>query len=142
MSASNATPKLPGRVVRVSALVLLVCAALLTNFEKLMELWDLPPSNVGEMAQRDQRFEPLRGALPKRGMVGYVSDAKDEVERETRLMLAQFSLAPVILVSGTEQVPIVGDFSNPNSLGPALDPKLTVLRDFGNGVVLLGRAER
>ena len=71
--------------MRISALALLVCAALLTSLGKLMELWDLPPSNVGEMAQRDQRFEPLRAALPRRGMVGYVSDAKDKMDGQPEI---------------------------------------------------------
>ena len=131
-----------GRAVRIGALALLVCAALLANLARLKELWELPPANVGEMAQRDQRLEPLRSVLPKHGRVGYVSDARDKVELEMRLMLAQFSLAPVILVSGAEQAPIVGDFSNSDAIGRGLDPNLTVLRDFGNGVVLLGRAQR
>jgi len=142
MNTSSPTASLLGRAVRIGALAFLVCAALLTNVGGLMELWGLPPANVGEMAQRDQRFEPLRNALPRRGMVGYVSDVPDGVKLEMRLMLAQFSLAPVILVSGAEQEVIVGDFSNPNSIGRGLDPNLTVLRDFGDGIVLLGRAQR
>jgi hypothetical protein len=142
MNTPGSTASLLLRAVRVGALALLVCAALLPNLARLAVLWRLPPANVEEMAQRDRRFEQLRTALPERGMVGYVSDARERVEIEMRLMLAQFSLAPLILVSGTEQVPIVGDFANPDSIGRGLDPSLTVLRDFGDGVVLLGRAPR
>jgi hypothetical protein len=57
-------------------------------------------------------------------------------------MLAQFSLAPALLILGVEQVPILGDFSDPNSIGKSRDLKLTVLHDFGDCVVLFGRAER
>ena len=141
MNVAKRTAPLPGRVVKIGALALLVCAALMPNLSRLMDLWDLPPANVGEMTQRDQRLEPLRKLLPKR-MVGYVTDVTDEVESQKRMMLAQFSLAPAILVMGSEYTPIVADFSNATSTALGLDPDLTVVRDFGNGVMLLDRAPR
>jgi hypothetical protein len=141
MNAPKQTELLAGRIVKIGALALLVCAALMPNLSRLMDLWDLPPANVGEMTQRDQRLEPLRKALPKR-LVGYVTDVTGEVESQKRMMLAQFSLAPAILVMGSEYTPIVADFSNPTSTPLGLDPGLTVVRDFGNGVMLLDRAPR
>jgi hypothetical protein len=132
---------LPGRAAKIGALALLVCAALAANLARLNDLWELPAANVGEMTQHDQRFEPLRNALPKR-LMGYVTDVTDEVESQKRMMLAQFALAPAILVMGSEYTPIVGDFSKPASMGPRIDPDLTVIRDFGNGVMLLDRAQR
>ncbi len=140
MNAPKRNALWPGRAVKIGALALLVCAALGANLARLDDLWDLPPANVGEMTQRDQRFEPLRNALPKRS-VGYVTDVTDEVESQKRLMLAQFSLAPAILVLGSKHTPIVADFSNPTST-LVIDPDLTVVRDFGNGVMLLDRARR
>ena len=131
-----------GRAVKFGAVALLVGSALLTNLAKLTELWSVHPAANDEMARRDQRFEPLRNALPKRGTVGYISDAGNEAERERRLLLAQFALVPVILVSGTEQALVVGDFSVPEATKQGLDLKLTVLRDFGDGVVLFARPER
>jgi len=142
MNTPRMTASLLLRALRIGALALLVGAALLPNLARLAQLLRLPPANVDEMAQRDRRFESLRDVLPQRAVVGYVSDARDPTELQIRLMLAQFSLAPVIVVSGTQRVPIVGDFSNPDSIGRGLDPELTILRDFGNGVVLLGRAQR
>jgi len=94
------------------------------------------------MAQRDQRFELLRTALPRRASLGYVSDVSNEADLEMRIMLAQFSLAPTLLVLGSDRVPVLGDFSNPNSIGLGRELKLSVLHDFGDGVVLFGRAER
>jgi len=131
----------PGRTAKIGALALLVCAALAANLARLDDLWDLPPANVGEMTQRDERFEPLRSALPRR-LVGYVTDVTDDVETQKRMMLAQFSLAPAILVLGSEYTPIVADFSNPASTGLGLGTEFAVIRDFGNGVMLLDRAAR
>jgi hypothetical protein len=141
MSAPSPIALLIRRGTRIGALALLICAALLANLARLNDLWELPPANVSEMSQRDSRFEQLRSALPKRGMVGYVTDAKDAEEFEVRLLLTQFSLAPLILVSSTEQLPIVGDFWRPESPRQG-NPASTTLRDFGNGVVLFGRAEQ
>jgi len=142
MSASNPLALSLRRAASFGALALLVGVALLADVAKLMELSETAPEHVGEMAQRDQRFEPLRVTLPKRTILGYVSDAGSEADLEKRLMLAQFSLAPTLLVPGAEQVPILGDFANPNSIGHGFDLKLIVLRDFGDGVVLLGRGDR
>ena len=142
MSSSNSTATSLGRATRIGALALLVGIALSADLAKLMELLELPPGNVGEMAQRDQRFELLRTALPRRASLGYVSDVSNEADLEMRIMLAQFSLAPTLLVLGSDRVPVLGDFSNPNSIGLGRELKLSVLHDFGDGVVLFGRAER
>lgn len=142
MSSSNPSALALRRAARFAALALLVGVALLADLAKLVELWDAPPQNLGEMAQRDQRFERLRRALPERTILGYVSDAATEADLEKRLMLAQFSLAPTLLLLGADPVQILGDFSDPDSIRMGRDLKLTVLHDFGDGVVLFGRADR
>ncbi len=54
-------------------------------------------------------------------------------------MLAQFALAPVILVSGADQALVVGEFSDPAAVARGRDMKLTVIRDLGDGLVLFAR---
>ncbi len=139
MHATGAELSQLGRAVRIGAVILLVDSALLSNFAHLKHLLrDSPAPNVF-MTQRDQRFELLRDALPKRGTVGYLSDATNWADRETRLMLAQFALAPLILVSGADQALVVGEFSDPAAVAKDRDPKLTVVRDLGDGLVLFAR---
>ena len=138
MAMSSATGSRVVRALRVGAVVLLVGSALLSNFAHLKHLWrdDPPPNDF--MTGRDQRFELLRDALPKRGTVGYVTDAPTWEEGEARIMRAQFALAPLILVSDANQALVVGEFSDPAAASNR-DPKLTVVRDLGDGLLVFAR---
>ena len=139
MDTSSAAVSRVRHAVQVGAVILLVASALLSNFAHLKHLLrDSPAPNVF-MKQRDQRFELLRDALPKRGTVGYLTDATNWVDGEARLMLAQFALAPLILVSGTDHTLVVGEFSDPAAVAKDRDPKLIVVRDLGDGLVLFAR---
>jgi len=128
-----------GRAVKVGAVMLLVGSALLANLANLADLRRVNPAPNDEMARRDRRLEPLRNALPSRGTVGYVSDAKDAADLQMRLMLAEFALAPLILVPGVDRDTIVGDFADADAARMGRELHLTVIRDFGNGVVLFAR---
>ena len=139
MHTSGAALSHLGRAVKVGAVMLLVGSALLANLSNLADLWRANPAPNDIMAQRDQRFLLLRDALPKRGTVGYLSDAANATDHEIRLMLAQFALAPVILVSGADQALVVGEFSDPAAVARGRDMKLTVIRDLGDGLVLFAR---
>ena len=92
---------------------------------------------------RDKRFAELRQALPKHGTVGYVTDGPlDRPLGDGRvhsvLMIAQYCLAPVILVNSTEPEIIVGDFSSAESGAQVISAQhLVVTRWFENGVCLL-----
>jgi hypothetical protein len=136
------TRLLRGRAVKVAAMALLIGSALHANLDYLANLWSVHPAPNDEMARRDRRFEPLRSALPTRGTLGYVSDAGDGADLKTRLMLAEFALAPLILVPGANQDTIVGDLVDADAVTVARELHLTVIRDFGNGVVLFARPRR
>ena len=130
------------RAARVGVLVLLVGTALATNVVNLGDLLSVNPAPNEEIAQRDLRFEPLRKFLPARATLGFVSDARDPVELSVRLMLAEFALTPLLLVSGPDQPMIVGDFSEAAAAAVARELNLTLVRDFGNGVALFARPRR
>ena len=123
----------------LAALTLLVGSALQTNIVNLVHLYRVIPAPEDFMARHDQRFEPLRDALPKRGIVGYMSDAPNEYEHELRRSLAQYSLAPLIVQAGTTQPLIVAEFTDPAAVVRGRELQLTVLRDFGNGLILFAR---
>ncbi len=69
MHPSSASLSHLGRAVRVGAVILLVGSALLANLVYLAHLRGVNPAPNDDMARRDQRFELLRDALPKRGTV-------------------------------------------------------------------------
>ena len=92
---------------------------------------------------RDKRFAELRRALPSHGTVGYVTDGPlDRPLGDGRvhsvLMIAQYCLAPVILVNSTEPEIVVGDFSSAESGEQVISAQhLVVTRRFENGLCLL-----
>ena len=101
-----------------------------------------------EITAYETRFRVLRSALPAHGMVGYLGHPKPTGATPTdsnaaallhfrRYLLAQYSLAPVLLIEGTDHELIVGNFY-PGSPPPA-PPGFRLVRDFGEGVVLFRR---
>lgn len=103
-----------------------------------------------EISTYERRFADLRKMLPSRGVVGYLghpeptADAPGEANAAAllhfrRYLLAQYSLAPLLLIESTEPDFVIGNF-DPGVTAPAL-AGLRVVRDFGDGLVLLRRAE-
>jgi hypothetical protein len=108
------------------------------------------PARAGsdEISSYERRFLELRTALPPHGVVGYVGDPDPEgatpAQRNAtsllhfkRYLLAQYALAPVVLIENTEPELVVGNF-DPGSR-PSLPRGFQIERDFGNGLVLLRR---
>ena len=102
-----------------------------------------------EISSYERRFVKLRAALPARGVVGYIGDPDPEGgtpdQREAnsllhfkRYLLAQYALAPLVLIESTEPEVVVGNFE-PGSR-PSLPTGFQIERDFGNGLVLVRRA--
>jgi hypothetical protein len=102
-----------------------------------------------EITAYESRFRLLRSALPARGVVGYLGhpEPTGATPRDSnaaallhfrRYLLAQYSLAPVLLIESTDHELVVGNFDPGNS--PPAPPGFRLVRDFGNGVVLFRRA--
>ena len=99
---------------------------------------------AGHMSRCKARYQALRLALPDTGVVGYVSDGLEggsftSLEALQDFFLTQYSLAPVIVQPGARHALVVGNFSRKPS---ALPGHLTLLWDFGDGIVLFRAAER
>jgi hypothetical protein len=100
-----------------------------------------PNADVYKIGEQAERFQGVASQLPSTGIVGYVSDAPPN--RTLGAVMhdgAQYALAPR-LVTGKPLQPgpewVLGNFSKP--LDEAEFGKqrgLTLVRDFGNGVVL------
>ena len=101
-----------------------------------------------EISVYERRFRDLRAALPARGLVGYLGDPElaHATSREAnaaallrfrRYLLAQYTLAPLLLVQSTRPEFVIGNFSDP-AARPA-PAGFQVVRDFGDGVVLYRR---
>ena len=142
MDKSSATRSRLRRAIKLGAVTLLVGSALQTSIVNLVHLYRVRPPPNDFMARHDQRFEPLRDALPKQGVIGYMSDAATDYDQELRRSLAQYSLAPLIVQSGTSHSLIVGEFTDPAAVSKGRDLDLTVVRDFGDGLILFARSPR
>lgn len=95
---------------------------------------------VDPITRDGRRFDKLRDSLPARGVIGYIGSAQPDTfttEDFRRFLLAEYALAPRILVHDTIPELVIGNF--PADSVPALPPtpNLRVVRDFGHGVWLL-----
>lgn len=132
-------------LVRGGLIATLGIFTLLSNFFLLQSIYVSSPRFVdAEMIRSyDQHFFETKTLLPPHGMVGYISD-KDPGDAITApfglamYYLTQYTLAPVIVTATTQPEFIVGNFENENLIpGVAADYHLTLVKNFGNGVVLL-----
>ncbi|MGB9072935.1 MAG: hypothetical protein WCC22_09725 [Terriglobales bacterium] len=123
------------------ALTLMLC--LLSSLRAVIEA--PRPRQLGAMsravAQRsDQRFAELRRAMPGSGVVGYVGEAGESGVAD--YYLAQYALAPVVVERSQDHQFVIGNFpaSRPAS-PPATVKGLVLVKDFGNGVLLLAKKD-
>jgi hypothetical protein len=102
-----------------------------------------------EISTYELRFQALRGTLPARGVVGYLGhpDPTGPTPAESnansllhfkRYLLAQYALAPVLLLESTEPEFVVGNF-DPGAM-PSTPAGFRIVRDFGDGLVLFRRS--
>ena len=128
------------------AILAIILCALSINGYVLIENIRFPKEKIiiGNTSEYLERFLTLRQVLPKRGVVGYISDdTTDEDIFAPRKYLAQYSLAPVILARSLDCSLVVGNFRNhPPDFESYRKMGLTPLRDFGNGVILFTREVR
>ncbi len=114
----------------------------------MLDFADVPADRA---SRHEARLRPLRDRLPQRGVVGYTSYGLDEnsftsVEALEEFFLTQYALAPIIVVRSADLPTVVGirdTTRQSGEIGGRPYPEdLELLADLGNGVVLLGRAER
>ena len=95
-----------------------------------------------QMTSYEARFQEIRKHLPSHGVVGYVSDPKENNEDRFAWAFTQYSLAPLLVVDRSVNpdaldYPItVGNFHRAIPGGDRMRG-LSFVRDFGNGVFLL-----
>jgi hypothetical protein len=91
-----------------------------------------------ELARFKQRMSPLSGALPPDATVGYVSDLKPDPTLRSQLeyRMTQYALVPVMVEDGSNYAYVVGNFHGPLAVQAQELQQLTIIKDFGNGVLL------
>jgi glycosyltransferase involved in cell wall biosynthesis len=101
-------------------------------------------SEPDEISRYEARFQGLRQVLPPYGRVGYVTDAVpqgDDVEAPRlafkRYLLTQYALVPTIVLPDFQGPLAVGNFQSPYAADSAARHHPALVRDFGDGVMLL-----
>lgn len=96
----------------------------------------------------EERIRQLKPWLPARGEVGYITSVENErifadekamrnVEYLAQYVLTQYTLAPLIVRNRPDLALVVGNFlSRPPEPGFVERHRLTVLKDFGDGLIL------
>ena len=126
---------------RVKAGVVLLCAsANIYAVEICRRTHVLTAGPTDPITLNEMRLAELRKRLSAHGVVGYIADDFDGVDRDTawrEFATTQYSLAPVILERTTAHKLVVGNFKNPSSFpAVAAHSNLLLIEDFGSGVVL------
>ena len=92
-----------------------------------------PSDELPDARQRSgERFAKLREVLPARGVVGYIGPPQSSALGY--YYLTQYALAPVVVDSSTAHPLVIGNF--PNSPPQGVPANLTLVRDFGDGLLL------
>lgn len=131
------------RRVRVGG-VLLLTAACLSAVGQAGSIVFMPAReerDTARITESDQlRYRGLVEDLPSSGVVGYVADDPDGPEATRSYYLAQYVLAPRILVQGDRQRFVLVDDQAGRSARVEMAGR-RLLRDLGNGVRLYEREE-
>ena len=118
--------------------------ALISNWNLVKQEGKFDPKQIGRdnISLYDKRFDGLRKILPSHGIVGYISDRPitdyskmADAALIAQYYLVQYAVAPVLVDDSIERKLVIGNFHQPNVSLPK-EKKFTVLKDFGNGVVL------
>jgi hypothetical protein len=94
-------------------------------------------SDPYRIAAQEQRFTALKRSLPANTVLGYVSD----LQQPAILSAAQYWLAPFVIVDDAGREWVLGNFTRPLDYAEfGKKRKLTLVKDFSNGVVLFRKA--
>jgi hypothetical protein len=124
--------------VRGVVLALIVVSALSANVGELKRIVELPLQPAADkISDYEKRFAPLKNPLPKRGVVGFVTDVAGRSEQGKRRYLAGYALAPLVVAPGAEWLLVVADFADPATARFVSAEGLRVREDLGGGLLVL-----
>ncbi|MCX6607377.1 MAG: hypothetical protein NTV52_27855 [Acidobacteria bacterium] len=125
----------------VAAALLVAFVSLLSIgrfFQQISDFFVKRPAIDG-VTQFTARYQPVRSLLPDKGVIGYMTDpaaAADEVNATAEFYLAQYALAPIVVVNSPNQRYVVTNFHVMVTTGSMADQGYKLVREFGNGVAV------
>jgi hypothetical protein len=85
------------------------------------------------------RFDGIKSMLPRRGVVCYMPNPDNSFDVKKHYFLAQYALAPLVVRPTADCDPLIGDFPAGSTAASVSGRQFVVLKDFGNGLMLLRR---
>jgi hypothetical protein len=135
MNQSPHSGRLSGR--DTVGVLLFIVGCLLSTFRLIYTSPNPAHLRMDDIALRsEQRFTALRTQLPTRGVVGYVGQSDNRGTED--YYLAQYALAPLLLEHSPNHPLVIASFPD---APPVLPQNLELVRDFGNGVLLLSNKD-
>ena len=125
-----------GAILSVATVSLLSVGRL---FFQVVDFYPTAPSTDG-VTEFDRRFVALRGMLPPKGIIGYMTDPETppgDTNAQAEYHLTQYSLAPILVVNSPQQRFVIGNFHTTVTTGGLRDRGFKLVKEFGNGIVLL-----
>lgn len=130
------TPRVLGAILTVAAVSLLSVGRL---FVQIADFYPTAPSPDG-VTDFDARFAGLRAMLPAKGVIGYLTDPDtppNDTNAQAEYHLAQYALAPILVLRSPDQRFVVGNFHRAVTTGSLRDRGFKLVKEFGNGIALL-----
>ena len=96
--------------------------------------------NREQFAKYQKIFHALKQELPSYGIVGYITDDKIKAfDVDAKYFVTQYMLSPLVVVYSTDHKYVVGNFYN--RIKPEIYKKynLTLVKDFGDGIILFSK---
>lgn len=119
----------------------LLAIALLSNIALLVET--APSRQSFDTTAYLDRFSAIRADLPKNTTVGYLTDAdSNATSTQAEFGLAQYALIPSILANNPDEKWVMANVHTPQSPSFYQSRSLELVHDYGNGVMLLRKAEK
>jgi hypothetical protein len=140
----TASPSIPIRALAGIAAVAALALAGALDYSQFLSQYS-HSADAFQIGAQEERFRDALAALPPGGVVGYVSDVPPgDPQGQAMLGAAQYALAPHIVVpfkAGGKADWVVGSFTQASEAAPvAAERGLSIVSDYGNGVVLFRRA--
>lgn len=117
----------------IGAILLFVACCLLSTAHILFQAPRPRRISSDDISKRsDQRFSALKARLPTSGVIGYIGKPGESASPD--YYLTQYGLAPLVVDFSPNHSLVIGNF--PSSGVPVIPPGLTLVEDFGDGVML------
>ena len=135
-----------GLIAIIAAVAIAAAVDLVQPVKSSPNFLDLGPleSDRDLAARLELRFAPLRAVLPRRGVVGYLTEqpiSSGRIQPYSEQRFAVYALAPLVVDQTPEHPVVIANFESEAALRRFLDShdEWAVRADLGRGLAVLAR---